>query len=77
MNAKKVEQIMNLEEIKKAISECNCLEIAGRVYMRNYDLNGRWQTKEALDYVAQGGENTYASWSDEQLATKLFNIVNN
>lgn len=68
---------MNLEEIKKAISECNCLEIGNRIFMRNFDLNNRWQTKEALDYVAQGGENTYASWDDEQLAVKLFNIVNN
>lgn len=67
----------SLEEIKKALSECNCLEIAGRTYMRNYDLDNRWQTKEALDFVAQGYENTYASWTDEQLATKLFNYVNN
>lgn len=67
----------SLEDIKKAISECNCLEIAGSIYMRNFDLDNRWQTKEALDAVSQGIENTYASWSDEQLATKLFNIVNN
>ena len=67
----------SLEELTKAISETNCIEIGNRIFMRNYELDGLWQTKEALDHVAEGYENNYARWSDEQLAQKLFNIVNN
>lgn len=67
---------MTIEEIKKVqeiVKDSNCIEVCGRCFMRNED--GLWQSKEALDYVYQGGENTYAKYSDEAMAQKFINLL--
>ena len=67
---------MTIEEIQKVqeiVKNSNCIEVCGRCFMRNED--GLWQSKEALDYVYEGGENTYAKYSDEAMAQKSINLL--
>lgn len=67
---------MTNEEIKQVfeiVKDSNCIEVENRCFMRNED--GLWQSKEALDYVYEGGENTYAKYSDEEMAQKFINML--
>lgn len=57
---------LNLNQIKTLIWNADCIE-TNYVYYRSSEKNERWQTKQALDYVAEGGENTYASYSDDDI----------
>lgn len=48
-----------------------CITHNGKTYIRSIEKNDRWQTKEAIDASAEGMENNYASWSDDDVMEKF------
>jgi hypothetical protein len=51
-------------------------EIAKRDHIGNYSRVGlnQWQHDEAIKYVNEGGENTYAVLTDREIAMRFYSI---
>jgi len=58
------------QDMMALIKSASCIEANGEVYLRNPEKHNGWQNKKAIDYEADGGENTYATYGDSWILNK-------
>lgn len=61
---------VSMKDAETLIKNASFIEIDGEAYLRNPKKNNAWQNKKAIDYVAEGGENTYARYGDSWILNK-------
>lgn len=58
------------QDINTLLANSSFIEADGETYLRNPEKHNAWQHKAVIDYVNDGGENTYASYGDSWILNK-------
>lgn len=58
------------QDISTLLANSSFIEVDGETYLRNPEKHNAWQHKAVIDYVTEGGENTYASYGDSWILNK-------